>query len=87
MTFYEFIVLISSKNALVYAGLHLLFSFHPLRGEDYDGDASFIIAPNSIHSAILNRLYVIVRLDRTIQCFMDSPIKSGNDCAYPRYIL
>jgi len=33
-----------------------------------------------IHGAILNRLFVIVWLDRTIQCFKDSPIKSGNDC-------
>jgi hypothetical protein len=33
----------------------------------------------------MNRLFVIVLLDGTIQCFMDSPIKSGNDCMVLTY--
>ncbi|GEM_PF-1845988 len=45
------------------------------------------LSHNSTHSAILNSLYGIVRLDRTIQCFMDSLIKPENDCVGPRHIL
>jgi len=47
---------------------------------------SVIKTPNgtdAMISSILNdrspNQFVIVRLDRTIQCFLDSPIKSGND--------
>jgi hypothetical protein len=33
-----------------------------------------------MHNVTLNRLFVIVRLDRTLHSFMVSPIKLGNDC-------
>ena len=38
------------------------------------GDLLFVM-----HSDRSPQLVVIVRLDRTIQCALDSPIKSGND--------